>query len=96
MEVYTTFIVPFDEEFIKKKYEKNTKHDFSIRITSARRNISAQTYKGYIFLYIFFVFSNGRKRFNRRNKSKYNARKMHSTEEEKYKIPSFVSISSWK
>ena len=49
-ELYTTFIVPFDEEFIKTNYEKNTKYYFSIRSTSSGRNISVQTPKGKIFL----------------------------------------------
>ena len=64
---------------------KKTKHDFSIRNTSSRRNISAQTSKRYSFSYIFFVFSNGRNRFNRRNEIKFNARKTYSKEEENIK-----------
>ena len=54
---------------------KEKKDDFSIRSTSARRNRSAQTSKRYSFLYIFFVLSNRINIFNRRNKSKCNARK---------------------
>ena len=43
--------------------KKKTKQDLSIRSISTRRNRSAQTSKIYSFLYIFFVFSNGRNRF---------------------------------
>ena len=42
-ELYTTFILLFDEEFINTNYEKETKHDLSIRSTSAIRNRIAQT-----------------------------------------------------
>ena len=60
---------------------KKTKHDFSIRNTSARRNVSAQTSKRYIL----FVRSNGRNSFNRMKNSKCNARKMNFKEEENIK-----------
>ena len=37
---------------------KKTKHDFSIRSTTSRRNSSVQIPKRYRFCYIFFVFIN--------------------------------------
>ena len=61
----------------RQNMKKRTKHYFSIRITSTRRNRTAQTSKRYIF----FVRINGRNRFNRRNNSKCNARKTNSKEE---------------
>ena len=55
---------------LSRQKRKKTKHDFSIRSTSARRNSGEQTSKIYSFLYILFVFINGRNRFNTSNKSK--------------------------
>ena len=40
--------------------KNKTKHDLSIISTSTRRNSSAQTSKRCIFLYVFFLFDNGR------------------------------------
>ena len=51
---------------------KKTKHNLSIRSTSARINGSAKTSKRYISLYIIFVFRNVSNSFNRRKKSKCN------------------------
>ena len=79
-----------------KIWKTKNKHDFSIRCTSARINSSAKISKRYSLCYILFVLVNGRIRFNRKRKSKFNAWETYSKEAEIHKTQSFVSISSWK